>query len=189
MCMKYLNFNSKKSLNQEKLIFEEPFIIKVIDYISNFGIMISSLIFGIAFFYVQLNYQNLLLFPLSIITLLLSTLFTVFIFLQIKKSRSFRKIKSNQNQTENINLIKAICNSNNWKIVRRDNQSLVIIIENPVIAYHSGRELYILYFNNIIYLRCLTYTTYDRINPFHWNSQRKIENMIINKINTKHNNT
>ena len=180
--MKYLSFNSEKSLNQEKLIFDEPFLLIVLEYFHYFILTIAPIIFGVAFLYVQLNFRNPVLFPFSIVTLILSFLVSFFIFLQIKKSDTFRKIKGKENRKENMKLIENVCNRNEWKILHTDNHSHVILIENFKIAYHSGKELYLLYKNDRIYIRCLTYSMHNLKNPFHWNSQRKIENTFIEKL-------
>ena len=180
--MKYLSFNSRKSLEKEKLIFEEPFLLIILEHFQYFILIIAPIIFGLAFFYVQLYFQNPVLFPFSIVTLLLSFLITLFIFLQIKKTATFRKIKGKGNRKENMNLIESICNRNDWKILHTDNHSHVILIENLTLAYHNGRELFILCKDDKVYIKCLTYSIHDLKSPFHWNSQRKIENMFIEKI-------
>ena len=177
--MKYLSFNSKKSVEQEKLIFDEPFLLMVLENFHRFILIIAPIIFGAAFFYVQLNFQNPVLLPFSAITLFLSLFFCFFIFRQIKKANKFRIIKGSEDRRENIESVERICNKNNWEILHTDNHSQVIKIENHKIAYHSGRELYLVYQDNKIYLRCLTYSMHDLINPFHWDKQSEIENMII----------
>ena len=180
--MKYLSFNSRKSLEKEKLIFKEPFLLIILEHFQYLILIIAPIIFGVAFFYVQLNFQNPVLFPFSIVTLMLSFLITLFIFLQIKKSDTFRKIKGKYNRTQNMNLIEDFCIRNDWKILHKDNHSHVILVEKLKLAYHNGRELYILYKDDKIYIRCLTYSMHDLNNPFHWKSQRKIENMFIEKL-------
>ena len=180
--MKYLSFNSGKSLDQEKLIFDEPLLLMMLVYFHYLILIIGPIIFGVAFFYVQLNFRNSILFPFSIVTLFLSFLLALFIFLQIRKSTRFRIIKGRENRIENMKYIENICNTNDWRILHTDNQSQVILIENSKIVYHSGRELYILYKENVIYLRCLTYSMHGLVNPFHWKSQRKIENIILEKL-------
>lgn len=181
--MKYLSFDSYQSLNNKRLIFNENTLIKIFECFHNFILIISPLILGLAFFYIQVNYQNPIIFPISIVTLILSILLTRFIYFQFKKSLNFRKIISKESRKENMELIELICYWNNWKVLKQDNLSHVIKIENSKFAYHSGKELYIIYKDNIIYLRCLTYAMHGLTNPFHWKNQRKIENIIIQKIN------
>lgn len=180
--MKYLSFNSEKSLNQEKLIFNEPLLFKFLEYFRSLMLVISPIILGAAFFYLQLNLRNAVLFPFSIATLVLSFLISPFFLLQIKKFQTLRKVKGKENRKVNMKLIENFCNKNELKILHKDNNSHVILIENFKIAYHNGKELYLLYKDNTIYIRCLTYSMHNYINPFHWNSQRKIENMFIEKL-------
>ena len=87
-----------------------------------------------------------------------------------------------ENRKENMNLIENFCDRNDWKILHKDNHSHVILIEKFKLAYHNGRELYILYKDDKIYIRCLTYAMHDMKSPFHWNSQKKIENIFIERM-------
>ncbi|KAB1070438.1 hypothetical protein F6U93_01850 [Tamlana haliotis] len=182
--MKYLNFNSNNSLTKEKLIFDESILMKILDFFQNISITIAPIILGLGFFYLQLKIQNPVLFPVSIIALLISIFLAIFIFFQIRKSINFRKFIVKENRIVNRQMVEEMCENNNWKILHNDNQSHVIMVENYKILNHHGIELYIVYHNNFIYLRALTYAMYDYINPFNWITQKKIENKIIKKLST-----
>ncbi|MDR9400566.1 MAG: hypothetical protein RI558_04015 [Psychroflexus sp.] len=183
--MYYLSFNSKKTLEKEKLIFDEPLLAIILEYFHYIVVIISPIIFAVGFFYVQLNFRNPILFPFSIVTLILSFFISLFIFVQVKKSFMLRMVKGKENRKENMNSIEKISNKRNYKILYKDNYSHVILIEDIDFAYHNVRELFILYKDDKIYIRCLTYAMYGLKNPFHWISQKRIENMFIENLISK----
>ncbi len=179
--MRYYTFNSRKSVQQKRLIFNELFITRIFQYFQNFAVITFPFILSLGFLIIQLNIKNAILLPLSIVTLIASIFYTHFIYKQIIKASKFRKTKGIGKNT-NIELVENICHKNGWKIVKSDEQSHVIIIEKAKIAYHLGRELFVVYENKEIYVRCLAYVRANAIHPFLWRSQRNIENSLIDDI-------
>jgi len=180
--MRYSNFNSNKSLKEERLIFDNNLFVKFIEYLNYFVLIFTPLGFTILFFLLQLKNENFIMLPISILLVIISIFISGLISLQFKKSFKFRKIINANYRKENMDLVELICDWNDWKILKKEDNSHVIKIENSKFGSHLGRELFVIYKENTVLLRCLTYIRFDQINPFHWISQKRIENLIIEKI-------
>lgn len=178
--MRYLSFNPNKSLQTESLVFDDSIIIKGFYAINNFALISVPIIFGLAFAFIQWHFRHPAWFPLSIICLCFGLFCSYFIFLQIRKSLYFRKIITPHKRRNNLNWMKEICRLRNWAILKSDNHCQVIKLEDYKFgSTHTGKELFLLYHENTVYLRILTYSNFDRVSPFHWKSQRKLEDDII----------
>ena len=182
--MRYYIFNSKKSLTQNRLIFDKSYVFKVLENFHFLILIIFPFSLSIGFLLVQLHVKNSILLPLSVICLFISAFIARLIIIQIKKSYKFRKTTGVDKEI-NMKLVEDICLTNKWKILASDNHSHVIKIENTQIGYHTGRELFIMYQDTDIFLRCLTYGTYDIVHPFHWISQREIEDSLVQNLKIK----
>lgn len=180
--MRYLSFNSNKSLKEERLIFDTHSFMKFIEYVNSFVLIFTPLALSSLLFLFQLKHENFILLVISILLVIVSVFIARFITLQFKKSFKFRKIIHANNRKENMDLIALICYWNDWEILKKDNYSHVIKVENSKFGSHLGRELFVVYHEKTVLLRSLTYIRNDQINPFHWVSQKRIENLIIEKI-------
>lgn len=178
--MKYLSFNAQKSLKNKRLVFDEPLILKGFDTFYYFFLLAFPVIFSSAFVLIQWYKRHPLWLPVSIICFCFSLYYGGFIFFQLRKSRYFRKVIRPNKRRENISWMNEICRRRHWKILKNDNHCQVIMVENfKMGSTQTGKELFLLYHDNIVYLRLLTYSNFDRINPFHWKSQRRLEDKVI----------
>jgi hypothetical protein len=181
--MKYLSFNPLASLKKEKPVFDDPLVVKGIDVFYNFILVFTPIFLASIFLYLQWQIRSPLFFPLSILFCPISLFISYFVFLQIRKARYFRKFITNNKRRENIDLVNSLCHMRKWRILSTTNESHIIKIESyKLFQSFIGRELFILYEDNYVYIRCLTYGIYDTINPFHWKKQRQIEESVAQFI-------
>ncbi len=179
--MRYQTFNSEKSLKQKKLIFDENLFIKVFQNLQGLILVIFPLVLSISFLIIQLKIRNTIFLALSLIIFLFTIFLVIFIQSQIQKSLKLRKTVGIDRKT-NMELVQNVIEEKKWKLLKSDNHSHVIRIEKMKIGYHLGRELFILYEDEKIFVRCLTYARFDAIHPFHWISQQKIENSVVHNL-------
>jgi len=181
--MKHFSFNPLESLKKEKPVFDESLVIKGFDVFYNFILVFTPILFASTFLYLQWHIRSPLFFPLSILFFSMSLFVSYFIFLQLRKARYFRKFITKNNRRENIDLVNRLCHMRKWKILSTTNESHVIEIDsNRLFQSFIDRELFILYEDNYLYIRCLTYGFRDTINPFHWKKQRQIEEAVAKFI-------
>jgi len=182
----FLNIDYNKSINKNKIIFNQTMFEKILDFL---GINILHFSFPVLFIIAlfltfnekRYNEDN---FVVLIFFLLASTI-SLFLFikwLNILVTKRINGINAIQNRTVTQNILK----TNNWKILKDNNNFL--IAQKSFTGFSWNKQLTIVYDGSDILVNVISLGLFDFISPIHFSVNKReskiIEEAFLNNIKT-----
>ena len=124
------------------------------------------------------NDQNLLV-PSLLFCLALS-FFYVIMYARLN-SLKLRKVEG-YNRSKNRKLIKKISTEIDWELKRHNQEISILHKDWSFTSLDWGKDLFIIYEKEVLFICCVTYTKNGMISPFHWFQNRRIENELLEKL-------